>query len=186
MRSRGRHRERSHTAHRLPRRRLDRHRSTSRADHQLGTDADALSRPGRSDRQPGGMRRDLEIIHHGLRLDKFLSQMKKGDYLFIHFGHNDMKQNWPQLYVKPFTTHKQYLKVFIAEARRRGATPVLVTPMQRHNFDGPKIRNTLGEFPESVRQTAQEENVALIDLTRMSTALYEAIVAGFLGQSRSD
>jgi lysophospholipase L1-like esterase len=117
----------------------------------------------------------LKSFITGLRLDKILSQMKKGDYLFIQFGHNDMKVNWPQTYVEPYTTHKAYLKVLIAEARRRGAIPVLVTPMQRRNFDGLKIRNTLGEFPESVRQTAKEENVPLIDLTKMSIAFYEAL-----------
>lgn len=111
----------------------------------------------------------------GLRMDKILSQMKKGDYLFLQFGHNDMKENWPQTYVEPFTTHKQYLKVLIAEARRRGAFPVLVTPMQRHNFDGLKVRNTLGEFPASVRETAREEKVPLIDLTKMSIAMYESL-----------
>lgn len=62
-----------------------------------------------------------------LRLDKILSQMKEGDYLFIQFGHNDMKKQWPQTSVEPFTTHRQYLKVLIAEARLRGAIPVLVT-----------------------------------------------------------
>jgi lysophospholipase L1-like esterase len=118
----------------------------------------------------------LKSFITGLRLDKILSQMKKGDYLFMQFGHNDQKANWPQTYVEPFTTHKQYLKVFIAEARRRGAIPVLVTPMQRRNFDDQgKIRNTLGDFPESVRQTAKEENVALIDLTAMSIQFYEAL-----------
>jgi lysophospholipase L1-like esterase len=117
----------------------------------------------------------LKSFLTGLRLDKILSQMKKGDYLFIQFGHNDMKENWPQTYVEPYTTHKAYLKVLIAEARRRGATPVLITPMQRRNFDGLKIRNSLGEFPESVRQTAREENVPLIDLTQMSIAFYEAL-----------
>ena len=117
----------------------------------------------------------LKSFITGLRLDKILSQMKKGDYLFIQFGHNDQKQNWPQTYVEPFTTHKAYLKVLIAEARRRGAFPVLVTPMQRRNFDGLKIRNTLGDFPESVRQTAKEENVPLIDLTKMSIDFYEAL-----------
>ena len=110
-----------------------------------------------------------------LRLDKILSQIKQGDYLFIQFGHNDMKENWPQTYVQPFTTHRQYLKVLIGEAKRRGAIPVLITSMQRRNFDGLKIRNTLGDFPESVRQTAREENVPLIDLTKMSVALYEAL-----------
>lgn len=47
--------------------------------------------------------------------------------------------------------------------------------MQRRNFDGLKIRNTLGEFPESVRQTAKEEGVPLIDLTKMSINFYEAL-----------
>jgi lysophospholipase L1-like esterase len=117
----------------------------------------------------------LKSFLTGLRLDKILSQIRKGDYLFIEFGHNDMKASWPQTYVEPFTTHKQYLKVFIAEARRRGAFPVVVTPMQRRNFDGLKIRNSLGEFPESARQTAREENVPLIDLTQMSIAFYEAL-----------
>ena len=51
----------------------------------------------------------------------------------------------------------------------------LVTPMQRRNFDGLKIRNSLGEFPESVRHTAREDNVPLIDLEEMSIAFYEAL-----------
>ena len=118
----------------------------------------------------------LKSFITGLRLDKVLSQMKKGDWLFIQFGHNDMKENWPQTYVQAFTTYKQYLKVLIAEARLRGATPVLVTSMHRRNFgpDG-KIRNTLGDYPEAVRQTAREEKVALIDLHAMSAAFYEAL-----------
>jgi lysophospholipase L1-like esterase len=117
----------------------------------------------------------LKSFITGLRLDKILSQIQPGDYLFIQFGHNDMKENWPQTYVQPFTTHKAYLKVFIAEARRHGAIPVLVTPMQRRNFENGRIRNTLGDFPESVRQTAAEEKVPLIDLTKMSIAFYEAL-----------
>ena len=112
----------------------------------------------------------------GMRLDKMLSYMKPGDYLFLQFGHNDQKENWPQTYVEAATTYKAYLKVFIAEARRRGATPVLVTSMHRRNFDEQgKIKNTLGGYPLAVRQVAFEENVALIDLHEMSAKLYEAL-----------
>ena len=111
-----------------------------------------------------------------LRLAKILSQMKRGDYLFIQFGHNDEKQNWPQTYLEAGTTYQAYLKVFIAEARRRGATPVLVTPMQRRQFgaDG-KIRNSHGDYPAAMRAVAQEQHVALIDLEAMSRAFYEAL-----------
>jgi lysophospholipase L1-like esterase len=120
----------------------------------------------------------LKSFITGLRLDKILSLIKKGDWMFIQFGHNDMKVNWPQTYAEAASTYRQYLKVYIAEARLRGATPVLVTSMHRRNFgpDG-KIRNTLGDYPEAVRQVAREENVALIDLNAMSASFYEALGA---------
>lgn len=111
-----------------------------------------------------------------LRLDKILSQIKAGDYLFIQFGHNDSKTAWPQTYVEPATTYRLYLKAYIGEAKRRGATPVLVTSMHRRTFDAEgKIRNSHGDYPEAVRQVAKEENVALIDLHAMSATLYEAL-----------
>ncbi len=112
----------------------------------------------------------------GLRLAKVLSQIKAGDWLFIQFGHNDEKKQWPQTYVEAHTTYKAYLRAFIAEARLRGATPVLVTSMQRRNFDEHgKIRNTHGDYPQAVREVAAEDKVALIDLEKMSIAFYEAL-----------
>ena len=121
----------------------------------------------------------LKSFITGLRLDKILSQIKRGDYLLIQFGHNDMKEAWPQTYVEPRTTYQAYLRVFISEARRRGAIPVLVTSVHRRNFDGKgKIVNTLGEYPEAARQTAREEKVTLIDLHAMSAAFYEALGPG--------
>jgi lysophospholipase L1-like esterase len=111
-----------------------------------------------------------------LRLDKVLSQMKAGDYLFMQFGHNDEKASWPQTYVEARTTYKAYLRVYIAEARRRGAIPVLASPVQRRQFDAKgKIRNSHGDYPDAVREVAKEEGVAFIDLAAMSAALYEAL-----------
>jgi lysophospholipase L1-like esterase len=118
----------------------------------------------------------LKSFLSALRLDKILSQMHPGDYLFIQFGHNDEKQSWPQTYADAFTTYKAYLEAYIAEARLRGATPVLVTPMNRVNFDrNGQNQNSHGNYPEAMRQVAKEENVALIDLNLMSQAFYNAI-----------
>jgi lysophospholipase L1-like esterase len=129
----------------------------------------------------------LKSFITGLRLDKLLGQMKQGDYLFIQFGHNDMKEQWPQTYAEASSTYKAYLKVFIAEARRRAATPVLVTPVHRRAFDqSGKVTNTLGDYPEAMRQTAREENVALIDLNAMSAILYEALGPEGAGQAFQD
>lgn len=99
--------------------------------------------------------------------------MKAGDYLFIEFGHNDMKQKGPG--IGPFTSYKKNLKLYISEVKKKGGIPVLVTSMHRRSFDtNGKIINTLLEYPEAVRQTAKEENVAVIDLNAMSKVLYEA------------
>ena len=107
------------------------------------------------------------------RLEKVLSLMKPGDYLFIEFGHNDQKQKGEG--IGPFTSYKRDLKYFIDEARKKGGIPVLVTSMHRRNFDSSgKVINTLGDYPAAVRQTAAEEKVALIDLNNMSKTLYEA------------
>ena len=109
----------------------------------------------------------------GRRLKKIISQMRKGDYLFIEFGHNDQKQKGEG--IGAFTSYKRDLKFFIAEARKKGGIPVIVTSIQRRNFnDQGKINETLGDYPEACRQTAKEENVALIDLNKMTKTLYEA------------
>lgn len=120
----------------------------------------------------------LKSFVREMRLDKILSTIKAGDYLFIQFAHNDQKQgpNYSGTYVAAATTYKAYLKVFIEEARSRGAVPVLVTSMHRRSFgpDG-KIMNTLGDYPDAMRQVARDEGVALIDLSSMSKVFFEAL-----------
>jgi len=107
------------------------------------------------------------------RLDKVLNTMKPGDYLIIQYGHNDEKEKGEG--IGAFTTYKADLKKFVAEARKRGGIPVLVTPVQRRTFDqNGKIANSHGDYPEAVRQLAREEKVPLIDLNAMSKTLYEA------------
>jgi lysophospholipase L1-like esterase len=107
------------------------------------------------------------------RLQKILSLMKQGDYLFIEFGHNDQKQKGEG--IGAFTSYKSDLKYYISEVKKKGGIPVLVTSMHRRNFDSTgHINNTLGNYPEAVRQTATEENITLIDLNTMSKIMYEA------------
>ena len=111
-----------------------------------------------------------------LRMAKLFSNMKAGDWLFIQFGHNDQKRQWPQTYVDPQVTYPAWLRVYIAEARRRGAHPVLVTSPERRNFDADgRIQDTLGAYGDAMRQVARADQVPLIDLHADSRALYEAL-----------
>lgn len=116
----------------------------------------------------------LRSFLHAGRLDKILSTMKAGDYLFIQFGHNDQKEHGAG--DGAFTSYAAELGQFITAARKHGGIPILVTPMNRGRFDTTgKIANTLGDYPEAVRRTAKEENVPLIDLNTMSKMLFEAM-----------
>jgi lysophospholipase L1-like esterase len=108
------------------------------------------------------------------RTEKVLSSIRKGDYLFIQFGHNDQKEKGPG--VGAFTTYKQSLRQFAADARKHGATVVLVTPVNRRTFDATgHIANSLANYCEAVRQVAQEDGLPVIDLNAMSKPFYEAL-----------
>lgn len=116
----------------------------------------------------------LRAFKNERRLEKLWSMAKPGDYLFIEFAHNDQKPGPNHL--DPFTTYKQTLKEWIDEAEKRGLQPILVTSTNRRTFDSTgHIYNSLGNYPEAMRQTAKEKNVPLIDLNAMSKILYEAL-----------
>lgn len=107
------------------------------------------------------------------RLEKVLSMMKKGDYLFIQFGHNDQKDKTAG--AGPFTTYKANLKKYVDAARSKEGLPVLVTSMERLRWNGNTLDATLAEYAEAVRQVGTEEKVPVIDLNAMSLKLYNAL-----------
>lgn len=108
------------------------------------------------------------------RLKKALTQMKKGDYMFIEFGHNDQKLKGPgkgAYYY--FATN---LKYFVDVVREKGGIPVFVTPTQRRSFDeAGKIRETHEDYPDAMRWVAQREGVPVIELHDMTRTLYETM-----------
>jgi lysophospholipase L1-like esterase len=104
------------------------------------------------------------------RFEKVFSLMKPGDYLFVQFGHNDMKDHA----TNALETYKANLKKVVARTRELGGTPVLVTSMERK---GGVEQDTLAGYPDAVREVAKEENCALIDLHAMSRTFYRALGA---------
>ncbi len=106
------------------------------------------------------------------RLKKINSLLKPGDYLFIEFAHNDEKLKGPEN--TAWESYSKYLAEYVETARNKGAIPVLVTPTQRRAFnpDG-TLKPTHGDFPDAMRAVAKKMNVPLIDITQMTTQLYE-------------
>jgi Lysophospholipase L1 and related esterases len=108
------------------------------------------------------------------RLKKMLVMMKPGDYAFVEFGHNDQKQKGNN--IGAFTSYTKDLAYFVDAVKQKGGIPVLVTSVQRRNFDRQgKIVQTLGDYPEAVRRVAKRLNTYLIDLNAMSQTLFEAM-----------
>lgn len=149
------------------------------------------------------------------------SQMSAGDYLLIQFAHNDegtvtygMDNLEYAQYCKdnslpaptdargtnPQTTYRDYLRLFIDEARELGVNPVLVAPICRAYFANGDIkrngRHDLGDkfskiengvlyenqslpaddhsmdYVEAMKIVAQEKNVPFIDLMQATRELY--------------
>lgn len=137
------------------------------------------------------------------RWDKVLEKLKKGDYVFIQFGHNDEKSD-EKRHTDPGTTFDANLKRFVEEARAKGAIPVLFNSIVRRNFGktnadavaqavvqddiregidpnapqaeekaGARLIDTHGAYLDSPRNVARELDVPFVDLNRITHDLVE-------------
>ena len=104
-----------------------------------------------------------------------LDDLRKGDYVFIQFGHNDESKDKVERYTPPEDYRKNLLK-FLEEVRAKKAYPVLLTPVMRRRFDkNGKFQDTHGEYPDIVRAVAREQDAPLIDMHRKS----EEVIVGY-------
>lgn len=109
-----------------------------------------------------------------LRLDKILTQLKRGDYVIVEFGHNDEKEKKPG--DGAWYSYSRNLKIFADRVRAAGGNIIYCTPTARRSFNNEgRISNTHGDYPEAMKSVARREQVPLIDLTQMSTTLYETL-----------
>jgi len=109
------------------------------------------------------------------RWDSIFKYLKKGDYVFIQFGHNDQKFKSPDRYTNPHVTYRHNLIRFVLESREKGAIPVLFSSIVRRNFNEfGTLVDTHGEYPLEVRLVASEYYVPFIDLQFFSEQLEES------------
>ena len=105
------------------------------------------------------------------RFAKIMSLIKPGDFFLVQFAHNDQKNgpDFPEKYRKIMTD-------FVTQVREKGATPIIVTAMNREAFDADgKIKDTLAPYPQISREIAAATHTALIDLNAMSKIMFEAM-----------
>ncbi len=96
------------------------------------------------------------------------SAVAEGDLVLIQFGHNDAKDHSPERYTSPDGEYQAFLMRYVAMARAKKATPVLLTSIVRRKFEAGKLVPTHGDYPAAMRALASAEDVALIDLNQLS------------------
>lgn len=115
------------------------------------------------------------------RWDKVLEKMKKGDYVFIQFGHNDEKKA-KELHTVPGSTFDDNLRRFVNETRAKGGIPVLFNSIVRRNFppegvtehkgsyetEGDVLVDTHGKYLVSPCNVAEELNVPFVDMNKLT------------------
>ena len=102
-----------------------------------------------------------------------VENLKKGDYVFIQFGHNDESKEKTDRYTSP-EEYKDNLKKFVEDTRNKGAIPVLLTPVSRRQFDSlGKVKETHLIYSAAVREVAKNLKVVLIDMDTKSRELYQ-------------
>lgn len=140
-------------------------------------------------------RSSKSFIDEGL-WEQVRTQIRKGDYVFIQFGHNDEKPK-PDRHTDPGTTFDANLRRFAEETRAKGGIPVLFNSIVRRNFfdnknavtdddlrrekvegtslEGDTLIDTHGAYLESPRRVAAELDVPFVDLNRLTHDLVQGM-----------
>ncbi|WP_276879918.1 pectinesterase family protein [Bacteroides heparinolyticus] len=96
---------------------------------------------------PGYLSEEIRVDNHAVngrssksfidegRWNKVLSLVKKGDYVFIQFGHNDEKTDPKRHTDAGGGSFDVNLKRFVMDTRARGGIPVLFNSIVRRNFE---------------------------------------------------
>jgi len=132
------------------------------------------------------------------RWQKVRDKVKRGDYVFIQFGHNDEKPQ-PERHTEPGSSFDENLRRFVVETRASGGNPVLFNSVVRRNFlmVGPKndddeaLRNTVaakeepvegdtlvdthGAYLLSPRNVAHETGTPFVDANRVTHDLEQGL-----------
>ncbi len=103
-----------------------------------------------------------------------LSNLENGEYVFIQFGHNDRDFSKEERYTDT-SQYKEYLRKYVNESRKKGAIPVLISPMNMNAWNGSNVREVFCEGANNYRgamlNVSKELNVPFIDLEKKSVAL---------------
>ncbi len=118
------------------------------------------------DRARGG--RSTRTFFQEGRWRSVYDSLKPGDVVIMQFGHNDAAEAKTERYVN-IEGYKEFLRLYVTQARDRGATPIILTPVARNYpwVDG-HLENVHGDYPAAAKEVSEELNTLFIDLNQRS------------------
>ncbi len=129
--------------------------------------------------------------------DRVLAMLKPGDFVMMQFGHNDdgavndnsrargtIKGTGEEMQEIDNILTKQheivhsygwYLRKFIADAKAKGATPIVCSLIPRKTWKDSKIVRNTANYQKWAADVARSEKVDLIDLNNIIADQYDAM-----------
>lgn len=131
------------------------------------------------------------------RWDQVLSELRAGDFVLVQFGHNDggplndatrargtLKgtgdevQEFDNLLTQKrevVHTYGWYLRKIIADAKAKGATPIVLSPVPRNIWTNGKIARAANDYGKWAREATRTTGAAFVDLNEIIALRYEAL-----------
>jgi lysophospholipase L1-like esterase len=126
---------------------------------------------------PSYMSAELDIKNHAAngrstrrfidegRWGVVLSELNKGDYVLVQFGHNDQKKTDPKRYASVEKDYPEFLQRYIKDVRDKGAIPMLASSICRRHFTKEGVlQRKLIDYAQAAKKVAQTSNVEFFDL----------------------
>ncbi len=121
--------------------------------------------------------------------DEVLKQLKPGDFVLMQFGHNDngpindtirargtfngvgdeFKEIDNLMTTQNESVHSYgwYIRKFVRETKTKGATPIIITPIPRNDWENGKIKRTPESYPKWAMEVAVQEKIKFVDLNKL-------------------
>jgi lysophospholipase L1-like esterase len=128
--------------------------------------------------------------------DQVRDSLKPGDFVLMQFGHNDggplgdgrarvsLKGNGDETQeVDNKTTGKKetvhsygwYLRKYIGDAKARGATPIVLSPIPRNIWKDGKVARAANDYGKWAAEAAKVESVTFVNLNEIIAKHYEEV-----------
>lgn len=126
-------------------------------------------------RSMGG--RSSKSYNNDGRLDKILTEMCPGDYVFIQFGINDGAQDKPERYISVEDYKTLLTEKYIGEVKKRGGIPVLLTATAASWWDEENscFMESRQDYAVPTVEVAEETDTILIDINKILTETWNSM-----------